>query len=363
MPTTAAAATLLQTPAAHPFGLFVNGMDVIRPHGTDLSGVPIESIRITEGGDNASGSLQFLFEDPLKAYSLPTAAEVIFWDFTADVPLFAGFLVGRELVPSFGQTARSVRVSCTDYSPLLDAQLLPEGALPAGISDLTMLQAILSSHGGRLKGDPTTIANTNASMPALSFIGLTLRQAIEKVADAAGTNRVYWVDSLSRLNYTSASSLVAPYVISDAPSGAQRAANDLTLSYEDVITNAVYVRGGNTAGSGWVLDTDSIRDVGQKFEAYLDQPDSDTAAKRNLYGAAYLGRVKSAVVRGSFGTDTNGWRPGQIVTITNAALGLTSATYQVVSVETEMLSGTGYRYSQIAFGALPKSLARLLGQR
>lgn len=359
MPSAAAKATLLQTPASHPFGLFVNGSDVLRPVGTDLKGVPVDSIRITEGGDNSAGSMEFLFEDPAKAYSLPTAAEVIFWDFGQDVPLFGGYIVHRGLVPSLGQQGRSVQVTCTDYSPLLDAQLVPSFAQKAGASDRSLIQALVGNWGGQLLALSGTVDSTNASMPAMSFINLTLRQAIEKVADAAGTNRVYWVDSLKRLYYTNASSLTAPFVISDV-SGTR--ASNLTLEYEDVITNAVYVHGGNAAGSGWVRDAASMALVGRQYAAYLEQPDSDTAAKRNSYGAAYLGRVSAAIVRGSFDSDADGWRPGQIVTITNAALGLTSATYQIVSVETTMLNGTGYRNYHIAFGALPRSLARLLGK-
>lgn len=364
MPNVAILATALTTHAAHGFSLFVAGEDVIAPVGSANKGVPLDSIRITEGGDNSAGSLSFLFEDPAKAYSLPASAEVVLWDAAQNIPLFGGFIVSRSLVPAFGQQGRSVQVTCTDYSPLLDKTLVPVFAVPAGLSDQAILQSLISNFGGRLSGLSDTIALTNASMPGLSFIGLTMRQAIETVADAAGTNRVYWVDSLKRLNYTNASALTAPFLVKDNPSGGgERAVENLTLESEDDIINAVFVRGANGAGSGWVRDTDSIRDIGSEFEAFLDAPDADTAAKRNSYAGAYLGRVRSSVVRGSFEiANADGWRPGQIVTISNAALGLVSATYQIVSVESTVGGGTGYRHYNVKFGALPRSLARLLGQ-
>jgi hypothetical protein len=363
MPNVAMLGSSLTNHAAHPFSLFVDGEDVIVPVGSAQKGVPVDSIKITEGGSNASGSMEFLFDDPAKAYSLPTAAEVVLWDHGQNIPLFGGFITGRSLQPAFGQVGRAVEVTCTDYAPLLDARVVPAFGRPAGLSDQAILQSLIALFGGELTGLDDTIASTNGSMPGISFIGVTLRQAVEKVASSAGTNRVYWVDSLRKVNYTSASALIAPFVVDDQPTGGEVAVEDLTLEYEDVIINSVYVQGANRAGSGFVRDRDSIRDVKQEFQAFLAQPASDTTAKRNSYGAAYLGRVKNAVVRGSFHiANSHGWRPGQIVTITNAALGLVSATFQIVSVQSAIASGTGYRHYDVAFGALPRSLARLLGQ-
>lgn len=365
MPNAAILGTALSTQLTKAYSFFIDGNDVMAPVGSDNKGIAADSIRITEGGYNSAGSMEFIFDDPAKAYSFPTAAETIFFDWVQGFPLFGGFLDGRVLQPGFGQIGRSVSMTCTDYSPLLDLHLVPAFSLKSGVSDRDAIQALVGYFGGPIGALSDTVASTNSNMPALSFIGLTLRQAIEKVANAAGANRVYWLDSLKKLNYTSASSLVAPYVIKENPvAGNERAPEDLTLEYDDHLLHGVYVQGANQAGSGYVWGTTKIPSAGINFTDYLSEPDSDTAAKRNLYGAGYLGRVNADRLRGSFRiAGTKGWQPGEIVTITNAALGLTAQQFLIVSVESTIQSGSGYQEHDIRFGSLPKSLARLLGQQ
>lgn len=362
MPELGVLATQIQTVASRPFSLYVNSEDVIAPIGSLNRGVPLDSISITEAGANSPGSMTFRIDDPVKGFSLAPAADVVLWDRVQNVPLFGGYLLTRSLQPDFGQQGRSMDCVCTDYSPLLDLRLVPSFATPAGISDQAAIAALVGNFGGELIASSATVSIVDSSLPALSFIGLTLRQAIEKVAAAADPNAVYWLDSLKRLWYTNASSLTAPYVLSDAPTAGQRAPQNLTAETEDRVVNAVYVRGGNNAGSGWVRDAASIALVRREYQDYLDEPDSDTAAKRNSYGAAFLGRSGS-VVRGSFDIDNaDGWHPGQLVTITNAALGISGNVYQIAAVTSTFLGGGGARQYHVEFGALSKSLSRLLGR-
>jgi hypothetical protein len=362
MPHVAILGTALTTHAAHPFSLFIAGTDVIAPVGSTNKGVPIESITITEAGVNVAGEMSFTFEDAARAYSFGTMAEVVLWDEGQGIPLFGGFVVRRQKVPALGNQGTAVRFTCTGYDPLLDQRVVPAFAVGAGWSDQAIIQALVGQFGGPIRALGSTISNTNASMPPLAFTNVTLRQAIEQVADAAGVGRVMWIDSLRRLWYTNASALVAPFGVSDNPGSGQVAVENHELETEERVVTSVYVVGANAAGSGWVRDTDAIRDIGYDFQAFLNVDTSDTAAKRNSLGAAYLGRVAAVVTRGSFEiTGADGWRPGQIVTITDAALGLVAATYQIAGVTSTIEGGSGVRTYRVEYGALSASLARALG--
>src|SRR5258706_11148239 len=120
MPGAAILGTALTTHAVHGFGLFVEGEDIIAPVNGANKGVPLDSIEIEETGTNAAGRMTFRFEDPAKAYSLPEAGRILYWDFINDLPIFGGFITARDIEPDFGQQGRAVVITCTDLSPLLD---------------------------------------------------------------------------------------------------------------------------------------------------------------------------------------------------------------------------------------------------
>jgi hypothetical protein len=350
------------TTRAHPFSLHWNSVDLIDLNNKGF-GVPLQSITINELGANAPSSISFTIADPKKALALPAIAQIQLNDHAANEVLFTGYLQRRRVVHFGGKVGYAVEAMAIDYSSLLDITIMPALQTAAGVSDQTLIQSVVA-HSIRHKTihcHHNLVTSTNSNMPAMDFTHLTLRAAIEAIQYNAGADRHYYVDFLGRLHYylgpTEAGMGAAPYVISDAPTGAQRAAEGLVLEYDDSqIANAVYIVGATLAGSGWVKDEVSIKAYGLR-QAIFEAVHSKTAGSLANAGNHFLARHKDPLVRGSFTTTGSdaGWRVGQTVTITNTAFGISSATYPIKQIDTTFLSGTGIRQRVIHFGELPAS--------
>jgi hypothetical protein len=347
----------------HPFSLHLNSVDVIDPVGGRGFGVPLESISINEVGANGSSTMAFILKDAKLALAIPSRARVQFTDHHANEVLFAGYLVGRRLTTWAGHRGYAMEMTCVDYNVLLDMTIMPALKVPAGMTDSSIIRSIIA-HSIRHKtihGAHGLLVQTVASMPAMDFTHLTMRAAIEAVQYNAGEDRHYYVDFLTRFHYfqgpIESGMGSAPYGISDAPSGSQRAAQGLTLEYDDTqMVNAVLIAGQTRAGTGWVKDEASIKQYGL-LEAIFPALHSASAAQLAKVGKHYLARHKDPIVRGSFATtgSDEGWRVGQGVTITNAALGISGAQYPIKAIDTTFASGTGIRTRVIHFGELPAS--------
>ena len=74
MPNAAVVAAALTDHSAHPFALWVGGVDWIKQPGVagNLFGVPLDSIEVTENGPGGVSSLRCSVEDPLNVLPLPT---------------------------------------------------------------------------------------------------------------------------------------------------------------------------------------------------------------------------------------------------------------------------------------------------
>lgn len=354
--------------AGHPYSLLLNNVDLVRTTGTLGSrvGVPIESVSVSEVGANGAGSMTFLCEDPTRTYTFPARARVLFSEHSttkSGVPLFGGYVQARRFTTMPGNLGLAVTVTCADYNSLLDVIVIPSLKYKSGHSDKALLQGVVAraSRSSIINAHSSYVVQTATGLDAIDFGGMTLRGAIEAIADAAGTSPSYYIDPYGYLHYYSGSTEsamgAAPYVFSDAPTGGQLALSDLVVEYDDTqIANAVYIYGGNSTGSGWVRDEASIKTYGLVQMTYK-AAQSRTAARRTNVGNSVLGRHKDPLVRGSFsyeGTET-GFRVGQTVTITNAALGLSSATYPIRQIDRSYKGGGTIRRYEVSFGELPAS--------
>jgi hypothetical protein len=353
------------TTASHPFSLTINGVDIIpRPGVGTLGrkyGATLESMSVSEVGANGASSMSFLYEDPASLYTLPAGARVLFTNNVANEVLFSGYIIRRAVVPIQSQQGYAVSVTCTDYSMLLDLAFVPALKYAAGHTDQKLIQAVVANtiRHTTIYTHTSLCTQTNASMEAVDFSDLTLRSAIEQVQMQAGPDRHYYVDFLGRLHYYSGATEsgmgAAPFVISDVPTGSQRAPSDLELEYDDSqIVNCVYIIGATPLGTGWVKDETSIKAYGLR-QGSLEVHTSKTVVSMVNAGSHFLTLHKDPLVRGSFsqqGTDT-GWRVGQAVTVTNAALGISSAVYPVRQIDTTFEGGNGLRTRVINFGELP----------
>jgi hypothetical protein len=394
----------------HPFSLWV-GQD-------DLIGlVDFKTIHIEEAiGSN--GSLEFVVEDAAKAVSLTDWAEVVLFDHVQDKRLFGGFVINREPRPAYA-TGRAINVSCVGYGILLDrivsepydSTATPEdiGGVSGGPGEFASPRTHLQRALGQVVGlgqltffGPVGENVTGTGAPVnpwetvvirtygdfIRYIGYpdqftveatTLRQLAEAISDAAEVGKTgsyidaeqpyyVYVDHRKRIwfDWVGEKTGNAPFVISDTPTGAQKAAEALDFETDSSeLINSVYVKGSSPATSTWVRRSDSIEQRGIELMDVVDKSTEATSlTKARRYGRAFLADKRDPVIRGSFTiTGYNGWEPRQLLTITNQGVGLSGAQYLIQSVSTRFLRGDGLREYEIAFGgSLRRSVARTLRQ-
>lgn len=94
---------------------------------------------------------------------------------------------------------------------------------------------------------------------------------------------------------------------------------------------------------------------------YLEIEHSTTARRMLRRGRAYLRRQRR-VRGGEFSVEGwTGWRPGQLLTISDDVLGV-SGTYEVKEVSGELAAGAPVVYT-VRYGAPRKSLLRAIRRR
>jgi len=289
---------------------------------------------------------------------------------------FNGFITNIE--PAWEGLSRRFRVSCTGISHLLDMCIIPPSdsdvyVRTTGETDRHRLIWLLDTFGG-----PFTTAGSSSyayiqvletEMERQKFSNLTLRQAIERVLGAASDSANYYVDTLGRLHTwdkTHEENFTAPYAINATLAlGANEVApSDLRVLLDTTeLVNWYYVRGKNDAGSGAYADTTSVSAYGRR-QAFIDGPDSDTRKKAKRLGNAALKDTKDPLVRMGFTVDLDYcenagviWQPGQMVSVTSPAHGLSGYQIRVIRVTTSYLNGLGDRSMEIECGALRANFA------
>jgi hypothetical protein len=137
---------------------------------------------------------------------------------------------------------------------------------------------------------------------------------------------------------------------------------DLEVQYDSSEdAHFAYVVSEVKGGSGWVRPDNASGWPLGSAHIYVEGRKVKTDAQRNRRGKAALRRARK-VIGGSFTvTGWHGWRAGQLLTIDESALGL-SSTHQIQSVNGELAAGGAATY-RIEFGAPRKSLVRKVKRR
>lgn len=150
----------------------------------------------------------------------------------------------------------------------------------------------------------------------------------------------------------------APFVVTDDPAPQTPGVNELAptgLDYEtdkSDLVHAVYVVGGTPAATGWVRG--SMGDYAVEKQAILDDSTLTTAAERDAAGQAFLNEhsgdssihvevtTDDSLLASDGSTEYGDWRPGQLLSVSNAALfGDTSG--RIARLQTHFLKRrTGY---------------------
>ena len=138
-------------------------------------------------------------------------AEVIVTNTGTGVRLFGGFLQIPSLTADSGGTRLDGEIQCSDYTCLLDHIKVKE--LFIGYTDAAMLVALFAKYLPEIS--TTTYVQTLKTWPALTLNNITLRQAIDKLAQGAGCD--WYIDYNKNLHFFYGTSAMAPFGLSDAP--------------------------------------------------------------------------------------------------------------------------------------------------
>lgn len=365
----------LNSGAAHPYGLFMNGLDVIKEPATPSRyGVPTDSIEVVEAGGGGVSTLRYTIDDPSKVLNFYGDEEVVLWDFTRDVPMFGGYIDSITQDVDFGQIGRTWTVQCSGYETLLDTIAMPSmvvnfvtspassgvGASAMNESDMIMQ---LAAQTPLNNGSPLVPTATQA-LPVgyrkrlcptdvtVDFSGMSVRAGFDAYTAIAVSSGSGFIPALGKNAEASAAPDASVWLtvdfykgvrfnwflgstqgpgaqwfsdygtltVTDTPGGTL-AAEGLTYSEDrspSAIVNGVYVKGASAAGSGFV-------GTGRTPRREVSVSSSGTTGDTRS-GAAFdamTGRIDAAG-RGSFSltsyTPVNGIHPGSPLAIDEASL-------------------------------------------
>lgn len=154
---------------AHPWGLFFNGLDLVREPGNpgNLPGTPIKSISVREAGPGDVSSMSFTVNDPMGTWALGPG-RVEFWDLANSVPHFVG-TVERYAVSPHG-VGRDITVSCKGIEAVLDDTQTVRAYTAVGAADINIdkeVQAVVSAAPPRVN----TVTGSSDTGSATQGIG------------------------------------------------------------------------------------------------------------------------------------------------------------------------------------------------
>jgi hypothetical protein len=375
---------------AHPYSLTIDGQDVIDK-------VPLESITITEAGPGAVSSMHFTTWDTDASVEIGNGAEIIFHDNDHNLRPFGGFLEAPDHRPAFGGSGRIGDIGAFGYESYLDTIINPTFDIATGtygsvldrfgdpnggpFTEMNLLQALVSNApfrafgGAGSQAEPikNTISYTTSdpslhggapqsSIVAIAMAGQTLRQSFEAylaavVPEGALPAMALTVDFYRGVRLfpwgTGADpALFTPTDYTTLIIGSGVYASSLSWQEDHspgAIINAVYVKGGAVASTGWVVgDTTTGR-----RESYVTITGT-TAEQKYAAAQAILGQRGTAAGRGTLTlenfTPINA-HPGGRVVITNAQMpgGWSSKTFLISQIDKTFVAGTGKQNWTVSF--------------
>lgn len=369
-------------------GLYLGGTDVLLVPGTsgNRTGVPIESVSITEQGPGGVSSMSFTIEDPTSIATVAEGMDVRFTDITNDEVDFLGWVQSFTLRPDFGNTGRSIDIVAMGVEAVLDwAVLNTDLVFPAASISTTaqFVQAIAgnatglgplnagSKTGGSIQAlpvDSQTASNTYAfTIPAGTPVRDAIRQGWQAVSASVITTPPSTYNATVDFTYglrffvgAGGSNKPSDYVnmtVVDTIAGTP--GEDLQYAVDaSGHVHAVFVRGTGagifatiTDGTGLMGDVASINDTTLTTLAMVQDA-----------GATYLAQFQTSA-RGSF--HKIDWAPpisvhtSSLAIITDARAGLSATVFVIMQIDKTFNPSTRENWA-VSFGGLPPSGARLI---
>lgn len=216
-------------PAAPKFILRIGGMTV--QDKVPIDGDGITPLSYSLSSEASVGSLSFTIEDPSATTYLNLGAPVELIDNRtgSEVILWGGNLVEAVIAPAQSNRGRLISCTATAYDAWLEWRVVTRWRSTTDTqklinrlsTDRQMVQALITRFGAGLQAPDATVSATNTNMPNVAVIGMTLRDSLQAIAEAATTTsdtptRYFYVDPSKRLHwYKETENLVAPYFVTD----------------------------------------------------------------------------------------------------------------------------------------------------
>lgn len=348
-------ASLKTTSVSRHISVFLGGKDV-----TDY--VLQNTLEVEDSmGSGSQGSMRATLDRKLS--QLPELSPFDFVrviDHDAGTDLFRGFITSYRPVKVV-KAWDSVEVTATDHGVLLDNYFEGPYKRPAEsvIARVGYFWGIMTPWYLNQSLDKVT---ASATLPKATYGAMSLRRILDEVADDTSAFARWYLDQAGKLHFFTAETNTCPFdITTDTPGGVEIAPHDLRIDWDAAdYFNAVYVRGGNAEGSGWVYDQAAIAKAGVVVRTFLDYPNSLTAARRDAVGLRHIGWFTLGMMRGSFtcfSPDTGGLpRAGMALNVRSSQMSINGAS-RIVKVRTSLESPTVRRY-EIEFGATRRGFAK-----
>jgi hypothetical protein len=393
-------AAALTDHSAHPWGLFIEGVDVSRQPGTAGNGYGVlaGSIRMTHAGPGSVSSMSFIVDDPANALTIKPMTTVTYYDFTLDYPVFTGLVLTPTASPM--GVGKSVSVECIGAEAALDYATLTDDVTFAAGASWYLVDAMQStlaqceeSFGSSIRAafdNGITLGNQAAPLSNMLFLpldttatvtlpaGITLRTAFSQLIDNAISGGAAVIAAVPA---TAATAFVTidfwmglrawiftngdgpgygvpddwtTLTVSDTYAGANVATNlQHTLDGGSLVA-AVYVEGGNAAGTGLVriaqvghitmiTDATILTAAAKDLRAFSLMPDNDAPAR---------GTFVLSDRAGSESINPGGW-----LSLTDAQVGVTPVWpygYRIGTINRTFL-GNGLQTWTVTYGAAAPS--------
>lgn len=210
------------TPRTRPFIFKVGGFDV-----TDSTPLDAYPVHISETTDGAA-QMTWTIEDT-RDRDFQLGAETLLTDHRSGSArtLFGGHLVNMRIRRRPAGPGRLIDCTAIGYDAWLDWLVVISWSSRNSKTgstlntDRKMVQQLVNKFGAMIDAPDGTVALTNSDMEVVTVKGVTLREALQKVADSApylddAPGRQFYVDQDRRLHYfRDVQNKTAPYRIAD----------------------------------------------------------------------------------------------------------------------------------------------------
>lgn len=210
------------TPRVRPFIFKVGGLDI-----TDSAPLGENPVHISETTDGAA-QMTFTIEDT-RSRDFQLGSEVLLTDHRSGSPwtLFGGHLINMRQRRRASGYGRLIDCTAIGYDAWLDWLVVVSWSSRNSKTgsrldtDRKMVQQLINKFGAMLDAPDGLVELTNSDMDVVTVKGVTLREALQKVADSApylndAPGRSFYVDQDRRLHYyRDVQNRTAPYRIAD----------------------------------------------------------------------------------------------------------------------------------------------------